>query len=309
MSSLLTNTSAMVALQTLRNINADLDQTNNRVSTGLRINSAADSAAYWAIATTTKSDNGSLSTVKDALGLGASAVEVATLGLTSVKESLEAIKDLLVTALEPGVDRAVIQQDIAARISDISSKAASSTFNNDNWLSVDSAATGFNATKSIVASFTRSGSTVSVGTIDVSVTAIKLYDPAGTGPAEGIIDKSRTNGGTSLAVSAIDISALTDSAAHLTTLGETINIAQAALDDVTSALTAVGASATRIESQQNFIKALMDANTRAVGALVDANMEEESTRLKALQTQQQLAVQSLSIANAGSQNILALFRN
>ena len=56
------------------------------------------------------------------------------------------------------------------------------------------------------------------------------------------------------------------------------------------------------------MKALQDANTTAVGALVDANMEEESTKLKALQTQQQLAVQSLSIANASTQNILTLFR-
>lgn len=306
MSSLLTNTSAMVALQTLRTINNDLDQTNNRVSTGLKIESAADSAAYWAIATKTKSDNGSLMTVNDALGLGASAVDVATIGLNSVKESLEAIKDLLVTALEPGIDRSVIQQDIAARLSDISSKAASSSFNSDNWLSVDSSATGYNATKSIVASFTRSGTSVSVGTIDVSVTSIALYDPAG-GTAAGIIDKDRTATGTTVAVADIDISSLTDSAADLTTLNETVEVVQAALEDVTTALTTVGAAASRIESQQNFVKALVDANTRAVGALVDANMEEESTKLRALQTQQQLAVQSLSIANASTQNILALF--
>jgi flagellin len=78
---------------------------------------------------------------------------------------------------------------------------------------------------------------------------------------------------------------------------------------MTSASTELGALTRRIESQENFVKALMDANTKAVGNLVDANMEEESTRLKALQTQQQLAVQSLSIANANSQNILLLFRN
>jgi len=318
MSSLLTNTSAMVALQTLRTINADLDQTNNRVSTGLRIGSAADNAAYWSIATATKSDNGSLSTVKDALGLGASAVDVATIGLTSVKESLEVIKDLLVTALEPGVDRAVIQLDIAARIADIASKASSSTFNSDNWLSVDSAAAGYNATKSIVASFTRSGSSVTVGTIDITITTLALYDPGG-GTAAGLVDKDRTAGPlgggpppvarTTSSLEAIDISALTDSAADLLTLGDLVDIAQETLDDVTSALTSIGASSSRISSQQNFVKALMDANTRAVGALVDANMEEESTKLKALQTQQQLAVQSLSIANANSQNILALFRN
>jgi flagellin len=309
MSSLLTNTSAMVALQTLRSISASLDETNNRVSTGLRINSAADNAAYWSIATTTKSDNSSLSTVKDALGLGAAAVDVATQGLTAVKESLEAVKDLLVTALEPGVDRSKIQADIAARIADLASKSDSSTFNSDNWLSVDSTAANYNATKSIVASFIRSGSTITVGTIDIDISTIALYDPAGAGPAAGILDKDRTSGGTTSSVVDIDVSALTDSAADLTTVNELVQIAQAALDDVTSALTVVGAASTRVDSQMTFIQALVDANTRAVGTLVDANMEAESTKLKALQTQQQLAVQSLSIANSSTQNILLLFRS
>ena len=77
---------------------------------------------------------------------------------------------------------------------------------------------------------------------------------------------------------------------------------------MTDAASAIGAYQNRVSSQQNFVKALQDANTTAVGALVDANMEEESTKLKALQTQQQLAVQSLSIANASTQNILTLFR-
>ena len=67
-------------------------------------------------------------------------------------------------------------------------------------------------------------------------------------------------------------------------------------------------SSARAESQEIFVDALMDANTRAVGALIDANMEEESTKLRALQTQQQLSVESLAIANAAAQNVLALFR-
>jgi len=65
----------------------------------------------------------------------------------------------------------------------------------------------------------------------------------------------------------------------------------------------------RVTSQQTFVKALMDANTNAVGTLVDADMETESTKLKALQTQQQLAIQSLSIANSSTQNVLTLFRS
>ncbi len=305
MSSLLTNSSAMVALQTLRSINSDLAQTNNRVSTGLRVNSAADNAAYWAIATTTKSDNSALSAVNDALGLGSSTVNVASTGLSQINDALQKIKDLLVTAQEPGVDRGKIQTEISAQLSDISSKANASTLNGENWLSVDSSAANYNATKSILASFTRTGSTVSVDTIDINITNVSLYDSNGN---LGIIDKSRTVGGTTDAIATMDISTLTDSSADLTKVGEYMQMVDNAIADVTTASTTVGTVSTRIESQQTFVKALMDANTSAVGTLVDADIETESTRLKALQTQQQLAIQSLSIANSSTQNVLTLFR-
>ena len=310
MTSLLTNSSAMVALQTLRSINSDLDQTNNRVSTGLRVSTAADNAAYWAIATTTKSDNGALGAVSDALGLGASTANVVSTGLSSVITSLQDIQNLLVSAQQPGVDRTKIQASIAADLADIKTKADGSSLNGENWLSVDSGATGYNGTKSILASFTRSGTAVAVSTIDVDISGISLYDPdTGGSGAVGIMDKSRTSGGTTSAISAIDVSALTDSAADLTTITEYQQIVQSALTDVTSAATTIGAVQNRVTSQQTFVKALMDANTNAVGTLVDADMETESTKLKALQTQQQLAIQSLSIANSSTQNVLTLFRS
>ena len=114
MSSLLTNTSAMVALQTLRSINTDLEQTNNRVSTGLRVNTAADNAAYWSIATTIKSDNGALSAVTDSLSLGASTLSTTYTGLNTAITSLNDIKNQLVTATGANVDKAKIQQTIAS---------------------------------------------------------------------------------------------------------------------------------------------------------------------------------------------------
>ncbi|MBN9009420.1 MAG: flagellin [Rhizobiales bacterium] len=305
MTSILTNSSAMVALQTLRQINQDLDTTNSRVSTGLKVGSAADSAAYWSIATTTKSDNGALSAVNDALGLGASMVNVVSTALQSVITSLTDIQNLLTTAQQPGVDRAKIQEQITADLNDILTKSTGATFNGQNWLSVDSSADGYNATKSILASFDRSGTTVSVSTIDLDITSVKLYD---ADSEDGIMDTERTAGGTDAAVKDIDISALTDSADDITIVSEYAQIVQAALAAVITANAKVGAIQNRITSQQTFVKALMDANTKAIGALTDADMEEESTKLKALQTQQSLAVQSLSIANSRSQNILTLFR-
>ena len=85
-----------------------------------------------------------------------------------------------------------------------------------------------------------------------------------------------------------------------------------AVDNILSTLTdtasTLGAITTRIEMQENFVATLTDVIDKGVGRLVDADMNEESTRLKALQTQQQLGIQSLSIANTNSENILQLFR-
>src|ERR1051325_2898144 len=75
MSSLLTNTAAMTALQTLRSVNANLETTQNRISTGQRVATASDNSAYWSIATTMRSDNAALSAVSDALGLGGATID------------------------------------------------------------------------------------------------------------------------------------------------------------------------------------------------------------------------------------------
>ncbi|NDV85740.1 flagellin C [Aurantimonas aggregata] len=87
-----------------------------------------------------------------------------------------------------------------------------------------------------------------------------------------------------------------------------IKVVDEALSQVTTAGSDLGAVQTRIEMQTNFVSKLMDTIDKGVGTLVDADMTEESTRLKALQTQQQLGVQALSIANTSSQSLLSLFR-
>jgi flagellin len=416
MSSLITNNAAMVALQTLRTINASLDQTNNRVSTGLKVNSAADNAAYWSIATTLKSDNNALSAVQDSLGVGASAASATYNGLNSAKDLLDQLKSKLTTATGD-VDRSKVQVEITSILDQLNSVAGQSALQGDNWLSTGASA---NFSRSIVSSLSRdTNNQLTVGTIDVDITNIRLYGDGSTqfGILDGTTAVDTFDGTTSFATSrtltdevftftvnqatgshTVTIDAATATAALGTTTiasahdmalvmqqafedagvtgiqatasGTTVNyssdadfdftaateaaggsgtitpanmglsavvnaaagsftgsvagidissstpaqvqdylrIVDKALSNVTVAATQIGTLQTRISSQQTFVKALMDAKTAAVGALVDANMEEESTKLKALQTQQQLAVQSLSIANANSQNILLLFR-
>ena len=191
MTSLLTNVAAMVALQTLNQITRDLIETNDRVSTGLRIREASDSAAYWAIATTTRSDNGALGAVREAIALGRSVFDVAYSGLEHTRESLDKVKQLLVSATQPGINRANVQEEVAGLLTDMVNKAGAAVINEQNFLSIADSATE-NMTKSIVASFERQGGTVQISTIDVDVSTIYLVD--GNATPTGILDVDRTAG-------------------------------------------------------------------------------------------------------------------
>ena len=156
MSSINTNVAAMTALQSLTQTNKALTETQNRISTGFRVADASDNAAYWSIATTMRSDNAALSTVQDALGLGAATVDVAYTGINSAIDVVDQIKSKLVAARQPGVDRAKIQSEItraagaAAGASPTRPRSPART----GCRSTPSAA-AYNATKSIVSSFSR----------------------------------------------------------------------------------------------------------------------------------------------------------
>jgi flagellin len=316
MSSINTNVAAMTALQSLTQTNKMLTQTQGHISTGLRVAEASDNAAYWSIATTMKSDKQSLSTVQDALGLGGSMVDVAYTAINSAIDVVNSIKSKLVASREPGVDKAKVQTEITQLQKQLTSIAGSASFSGQNWLSVDSSAAGFTATKSIVSSFTRTGSAVAVQTIDIDTSGMDLFDAnaAATDVAAGILDGKRVAAGTiaeatgTFSVSGLSIAALTDSAGDVTTLNSYISGADAAIKEMTDAASSLGAVKSRIDMQSTFVKGLMDALDRGVGTLVDADMNQESTKLQALQVQQQLGIQALSIANSSSQSILKLFQ-
>jgi flagellin len=312
MNSIITNTSAMTALRTLNATNANMEKTQSRIATGLKVGSAEDNAAYWSIATTMKSDKSALNTVKDALGLGAATVDVAYTGMNSAIDVAKEIKNKLVAARQPGVDRTKIQSEITQLQSQLSSVGTQSSFSGENWLSVDSSAASYNATKTIVASFTRSSTGVAVGTISVNLSSVKLYDTSATavGTLDGLRDATTgaISGTGTFSVATLSISALTDAAADLTTLEGYIRGADAAISEMTTSAATLGSAKQRINLQKDFVGALGDAIDRGISTLVDADMTEESTRLQALQVQQQLGVQALSIANQGSQSILSLFR-
>ena len=303
MTSILTNNAAMSALQTLRGINSDLQTTQNAVSSGLRISKASDNAAYWSISTTMKSDDSAIGAVSDALGLGAAKVDTATTAVTSALDIVSQIKSKLVTAMEGSVDKGQVQEEIGQLQQQLQSVAQSASFNGENWVM---AASGGSA--SVVSSFIRGTN----GTVSVSTTSYE-FNAGATGnvlfgtQADGSIDTASgilgTSTGATGSIYAMDITNFTAGQ-----IQSALTNVESALKAMTSAGAALGSLSSRIDAQDNFVSALSDSIDSGVGRLVDANMEEESSRLSALQTQQQLAIQSLSIANSSSQNILSLFR-
>lgn len=312
MNSIRSNFSAMTAMHSLQMTNRELLKTQGRISTGFRVANAEDNAAYWSIATTMRSDQKSLSTVKDALGLGLATVDVAYTAVSSSADVVSEIKSKLVAAREPGVDRQLVQKEVTELQNQLVSIASSATFSNQNWLSADSSAANYNATRSIVASFSRAGDgSVSIQTITVDTSATKLFDASAS--AAGILDGLRDANGdlsaTGFSVASLNISALTDSVADLATIESYIAGASKAVTEMTDAAATLGTTKQRIGLQINVVSMLTAAIDRGISTLVDADMNEESALLQARQVQQQLGTQSLNAANAASQSILSLFRN
>ncbi|MEI8719666.1 flagellin N-terminal helical domain-containing protein [Mesorhizobium sp. ISC11] len=332
MSSIMTNSAALTALQSLNATSKSLQDTQARISTGYRVSQASDNAAYWSIATTMRSDNQAMSTVSDALGLGASKVDTAYTGMNSAISTINQIKaKLLASYGQTDASKEKTQTEITALQAQMKSYADGATFSGTNMLSVDSGSTATTAADvKILSAFNRDAAGASsISTIDVKVESIKLYEAGTTtGLAKGILDTYRLGSdgsvaaavsGTQTALGAAALATDTYSAASLSIFSggtaasdsqikQMLTVIDSALADMTNSATTLGAAKSSIDLQKTFTSDLMDSIDRGVGQLVDADMNKESTRLQALQVQQQLGVQALSIANGSSQSILSLFR-
>ncbi|OLP58177.1 flagellin [Xaviernesmea oryzae] len=324
MTSIITNIAALNALSTLRTLAGNMETVQSNVSSGLRVQTAADNAAYWSIATTMKSDNKALSAVADALGLGAAKADVAYTGLDNAVEIVKQIKAKLVTAREPGVDKGKIDKELTELKNQLVSTSQSASFSGENWLyNTSSTALG---TKQMVGSFTRSPSgTIAINTVNFDASTSCLIDTntysngaltktvTGYGSyVNGVAGSTGTyflistsNAAQNSAGSAISISTQTTDAQ----VEQMLSSVEVILQNLTNAAATLGATKSRLDLQTSFTSSLMDTITKGVGRLIDADMNEASTRLKALQTQQQLGIQALSIANSSADSILSLFRS
>ncbi|MDP2732363.1 MAG: flagellin, partial [Hoeflea sp.] len=140
-------------------------------------------------------------------------------------------------------------------------------------------------------------------TKDIDANALDADTTSTTARNYYLIDTGSTTG-TSAAGAAVTLTATTTDAE----VEDMIRVVDSMFNQMTDAASNLGAVNSRISMQEEFVSNLMDSIDSGVGRLVDADMNEESTRLKALQTQQQLGIQALSIANSSSENILSLFR-
>ena len=412
MSSILTNNGAMVALQTLKGINANLSKVQDEISTGKSVSSAKDNSAVRAISKVMEADAAGFKTISDSLALGESTVAVGRQAAESVTDLLTQMKDKIVSAQQANVDKTKIQADISALRDQIKSVVGAAQFNGQNLVnnsgtvqvlaSLDRDAngvtpnyinvtgqdlsTGSYTAKAIFSSNTATGAAKDTDTkalakansTGVSITLDRTVDlAAGDSISIAVGDQTvsytlsdedaaqsmleKTNIVAVGLKSQIDALGITDLRVDLAAgssagdakltfkaadtngdsttsldqdvtitsqfknagaggLGQIANIdvnsdpagamvkIEAAINTSIDAAAAFGTVQNRVTTQSEFVSRLTDSLKNGIGSLVDADMEETSAKLQALQVQQQLGVQSLSIANQAPQSIMSLFR-
>jgi flagellin len=272
----------MVALQTLKSINSNLADTQSAISTGKDVNSAKDNASVWAISKVMESDISGLDAVSDSLAVGQSAVGVASAGAELIVETIKEMQALAISAQSEGANFTQIDSEMVEKKAQLDAIVAGSQFNGVNLLNSDVDGAGAGTTSmTVVSSLNRVGAAAATATtIDVDTADLQA------------------------SVTGITLTGTADTADAATTYNELTTMLTAAI----TGAAALGTSAKRLDDQSNFVSKLSDSLTSGVGSLVDADMEAASAKLQALQTQQQLGVQALSIANQAPQTILSLFR-
>lgn len=270
-----TNNSAAIALQNLSRTNDRLADVQGRISTGLKVQGAKDNAAIWAIAQGQRADVGALSAVKQSLDRATSVADVALSAGESISDLLNQLKEKVVAAKDSSLktqSRQLLDNDFKALLRALSSQISNASFDGGNLLN---------------------------GSL---TTGIKFLANADASSFVTLTAKDLSLGG------AIIELALSDSLLTLTGASQALTRLDDSITQLNAALGSIGAQAKQIEAHNNFVTKLVDTLESGIGNLVDADLAKESARLQALQVQQQLGAQSLSIANQAPQIILSLFR-
>lgn len=285
MSSILTNNSAMVALDTLRSINKDLATVQNEISTGKKVSSAKDNASIWAISTVMSTDVESFKTISDSLNLGSSTVGVARSAAEAVTENLQDIKNLIVAAQQGNVDRSKIQTDIDELTKGIQTIVGAAQFNGLNLLDGSSTAdVDFLASLDRSSGGSVAASFISVGRQDLSLS--NSATPAVFGAvanADQTIIASGVNSGTATAAGAgadldVTIASVADGHSYRLVLDDSATnntLGQRTFEYVASADDSASSVAANLANQMStFLSATGETNysvSRADGVITIAN--------------------------------------
>lgn len=304
-----TNASALIALQNLNSINSRLSDVQNRVSTGLKVQGARDNAATWAIAQNQRADSGALESVKTSLDRATSIADVAMAAGQQISDILVELRQKATSAADPSsseATRKAYNDEFQTLLKSLQSFADNASFDGENILNgkIEGERPAAPATLTpldFLANADASES-ISMNRQDLSLVGLGLASWIQVTPAQP------EQPGPPLvpavpAVMGMDftLSLETDPAAALEAV-------TAALSTANSRLAELGAQSKQIEKHTGFVMKLMDSLEVGVGNLVDADLAKESARLQALQIQQQLGAQALSIANQSPQIILSLFK-
>ena len=269
-----TNPGALVALQNLNATNRDLAEVQGRINTGLKVSSARDDGAIFAIAQNLRSDLSGINAVKQSLDRAISTTDVAIAAGESVSDLLIQLKEKAVAASDSSLDtnsRTALDNDFTALRDQITTVVNNAEFNGVNVVK--------NGGSAVVAITNDQGtSTITVAAQDFSLTGTNI---------------------TLTAASQIDT--VTKAAAEVTNIESSITNANASLAKL-------GTGSKQFNTQRTFANKLADVIETGIGNLVDADLAKESARLQSLQVKQQLGIQALSIANQSPSTILGLFR-
>jgi len=289
--SVLTNASALIALQNLNSTNNKLAATQSRVNTGLKVQGAKDNAATWAIAQNQRADTGALESVKTSMNRATSLADVSLAAGAQISDLLIELREKATAAADPSAtaaSRKAYNDEFQSLLKSLDSFAKNATFDGENILN-GTATTALDFLANVGAT-----ETISMNRQDLSLNGVGLQLPARAANAGPPVVTARPAG-----------PPLLDT---LENAQEAFTAVVSALDDANAKLAELGAQSKQIEKHNIFVGKLMDSLEVGIGNLVDADMAKESARLQALQVQQQLGAQALSIANQAPQIILSLFK-
>ncbi len=297
-----TNQQALTALQTLNATSAQLASVQNRVSTGLKVATAKDNGAIWAIAETQRAQNSALDAVNDSLNNGKSVLDTTVSAGSQLSSLLQQMQAKALAASDIGISddsRSQYQNEFQKLAQTYANVIASANFNGRNLIDGSSGALSSLGSADGKITVTSAHDDISAATLFAGVGALAVTQGAAGATASdprSVDTVAAGAGGWTGANGAADAKADLAAIAN-------------ALNTVTSAMSSFGVDSKAFDNQLTLVSNLKDALTTGVGNLVDADVAKESAALTALQTKQQLGVQALSIANSAPQTILSLFKS